>query len=61
MYECWQCPNGHSNGFQVTEYSPDIDCVLSDEAPCEECGIEFDADTWKFIEYGYDEPEDWSE
>lgn len=55
MNDVWECPNGHVNSFKVTEYSPDINCVLSDMANCEECDIEFDANTWKWIEYSYED------
>jgi len=60
MNACWTCPNGHANSFRVIENSPDINCIMADEGPCEECEIDFDPDTWKFVEYSYDEP-DWND
>lgn len=58
MNAVWKCPNGHLNSFRETENSPDIDCITYDEGPCEECNIEFDYDTWKFIDYSFDDDDD---
>ncbi len=55
MNAVWTCPNGHINSFRVTEYSPDINCIMADEDSCEECNCDFDPDTWKFEEYSYDD------
>lgn len=55
MRSTWTCPNGHLNSFKCTEYSPDVNYVLFDEQPCEECGVEFDEPTWKFEEVTYDD------
>jgi hypothetical protein len=57
MNAVWKCPNGHLNSFGVTEYSPDINCILADETNCEECNVEFDDKTWKFVDYDYDDPD----
>lgn len=55
MNAVWKCPNGHLNSFKVTEYSPDINCIMADEQNCEECNVEFDDKTWEFIDYDYDD------
>lgn len=57
MYQVWTCPNGHTNRFHITEYSPDINCISFEDAPCYECDCPFDDKTWTYVEDTYEEPD----
>lgn len=61
MNDVWKCPNGHINSFKVIEHSPDINCTVNEDAPCEECGIAFDDKTWASLGLEYDDWEDYDD